>query len=174
MYSEDIEEWKSLDFLGFPKYQISTFGRVCGPRGILHNCVNHGGYLRVSLYGRSGIKNSGISRLVALAFIPNPEELPEVNHKYGNKFDNHANRLEWCTPLQNIHHAHATGLVKKREVKIMADEKKDEKFLGASVPEELHRDFKVCAIKRGESMQEAIMHAARLYVDVKDDNGGKA
>jgi len=48
----------------------------------------------------------------------------------------------------------------------MDEEKKDEKFLGASVPKELHRIFKITALQRGESMQEAIAHAARIYIDI--------
>lgn len=53
----------------------------------------------------------------------------------------------------------------------MADEKKEEKFLGASVPEEIHRVFKITALQRKESMQEALIHAAMLYIDIQSDGG---
>jgi hypothetical protein len=51
----------------------------------------------------------------------------------------------------------------------MADEKKEESFLGASVPKDLHTLFKITALQRGESMQEAVVHAARIYIDIKPE-----
>lgn len=54
-----------------------------------------------------------IHRLVAKAFIPNPCDLPFVNHKDGNKKNNNVDNLEWCTHLENVRHAIRTGLVKK-------------------------------------------------------------
>lgn len=49
-------------------------------------------------------------RLVALTFIPNPDNLPQVNHIDGNRNNNHVSNLEWCTAKQNMAHARATGL----------------------------------------------------------------
>lgn len=57
-------------------------------------------------------KSERVHRLVATAFIPNPLNLPCVNHKDGNKQNNHVNNLEWCTISDNLFHAYRTGLKK--------------------------------------------------------------
>lgn len=157
------EEWKSLDFLGYPRYQVSSYGRITGPRGILNGSVNQGGYLRVSLCNEEGMRNFGINRLVALAFIPNPDNLPEVHHKY-EKLNNRADSLAWVTSSQNSLYAHQTNV---RGRKYMTNDNKTEgRSLGAMIPEDLYWEFKNTAARRKESMQEAIMHAAMLYIDV--------
>lgn len=68
------------------------------------------GYLRVSLNGKS-VK---IHRIIAQMFVPNPQNLPVVNHKKGNKHDNRASQLEWVTYSENTQHAYAIGLCKGR------------------------------------------------------------
>lgn len=73
--------------------------------------TNQGGsYYRVSLWLNSKSKFAFVHRLVAQAFIPNPLNLPHVNHKNGVSMDNRAENLEWVTPAQNSAHASSTGL----------------------------------------------------------------
>jgi hypothetical protein len=68
------------------------------------------GYPRVNLRGYEGSKKHFIHRLVAEAFIPNPENKREVNHKDGDKANNQVTNLEWCTPSENMKHAYSSRL----------------------------------------------------------------
>lgn len=64
-----------------------------------------GRYFRVALYDKNGRKEVSIHRLVAQHFIPNPKNLPWVNHKDGNTHNNDVSNLEWCTPSENEIHS---------------------------------------------------------------------
>lgn len=68
------------------------------------------GYFTVTLYKNNQEVKLYIHRLVALAFIPNPHNKPEVNHIDGDKTNNHASNLEWVTSSENSYHASNTGL----------------------------------------------------------------
>ncbi len=71
------------------------------------------GYLHVGLSINKKIKRMRVHRLVAIAFIPNPDNKPYVNHKDGNRQNNKVSNLEWNTPSENAQHAVATGLRSK-------------------------------------------------------------
>jgi hypothetical protein len=113
----DIEEWRAV--VEFPNYGVSNLGNVRrtkagkGTRAgkILKPRPNKG-YLGVGLYKEGGKRHTrAIHRLVALAFIPNPLNLPEVNHVKGKqKWNNTVGNLEWSTPSGNMQHAYDTGL----------------------------------------------------------------
>lgn len=64
------------------------------------------GYIRLWYEGR----HQRAHRIIALKFIPNPDNKPEINHKNGIKHDNRLNNLEWCTTSENIQHSFDTGL----------------------------------------------------------------
>lgn len=104
------EKWKPVE--GYRNYEVSDLGRV---RNTETNCIRcqqkrKSGYVKINLYKDGTEHTIDVHRLVAKAFIPNPNKLPEVNHKHGNKADNRATELEWCTRPENMHHAMETGL----------------------------------------------------------------
>ena len=67
-------------------------------------------YYAVMLWLGNKSKCAKVHRLVAEAFIPNPDNLPCINHKDGNKLNNQVTNLEWCTYQENMQHAVRTGL----------------------------------------------------------------
>jgi hypothetical protein len=87
----------------------NIFSMVRG-RCLLKSWGNGSGYLKVNLYKNGICKKHYIHRLVAKAFIPNPNNLPEVNHKDGNKYNNSVDNLEWCSRQENIEHSFNTHL----------------------------------------------------------------
>ena len=72
------------------------------------------GYPLYSLHKQEITKVIRIHRLVALTFLPNPENKPQVNHKNLIKTDNHVENLEWCTHKENAHHAKKNGIYEGR------------------------------------------------------------
>ena len=103
---ENNEVWK--DCVGFEDYSVSNYGRIYSKRRdkILKLCVNSSNYKKCALKG----KNLYVHRLVAQAFIDNPNNLEEVNHKDGNKWNNNADNLEWVSKSENAKHAFDLGL----------------------------------------------------------------
>lgn len=111
------EIWK--DIKGFEgEYEVSNTGKIKSKKRknerILIPDVDRYGYLRVCLfYSKGGYIRKKVHRLVAEAFLPNVNELPQVNHKDGDKKNNNVDNLEWCTAKENLRHALETGLRKK-------------------------------------------------------------
>ena len=125
------EIWKWID--GYENmYQVSNLGRVrsvdrdvyceVSPNKLQHiygkvlkQGTNHKGYPIVYLSKDGKQKTITVHRLVALTFIENPLNLPQVNHIDGNKTNNNVSNLEWCDNSYNQIHAHKTGLFPKYE-----------------------------------------------------------
>lgn len=94
------ESWKTVIGYDYP-YMVSDYGRVLGTKGIMKQYDNGYGYLIVEFRQNGKRKHLRVHRLVASAFIPNPENFSEVNHKDENKHNNVVTNLEWCTSGYN-------------------------------------------------------------------------
>lgn len=105
------EIWKDIE--GFD-YQVSNFGRVKGKHGLLKPQFDHN-YYHVTLFKKGKRFMKLIHRLVATAFIPNPNNKPQVNHIDGVKTNNNLSNLEWVTNGENQKHAFRIGLQKAHD-----------------------------------------------------------
>lgn len=110
--SMEQEQWRPIE--GYEDYLISNHGRVRSLKRhsdrLMPLTKQRKGYYYVMLYRCNVGKCCRVNRLVALHFIPNPDNLPEVNHIDGDKANNHASNLEWCTRSHNVKHSFDTGL----------------------------------------------------------------
>ena len=134
------EEWR--DVVGYEgRYQVSSMGRVkslerkdCLGRTVkervLKPCDNGRGYLYISLSDGTGEnKRHYIHRLVGEAFVPNPLEKEDVNHKDENPSNNHASNLEWLTHKENLNYGMRNERVAKANSKPVAQYTKDGAFI---------------------------------------------
>ena len=119
----DTEIWKPIEgYEGL--YEVSSYGNVRSlPRNGLKgkqlklNINNHNGYVYVCLSKENHRLNKRAHVLVAKAFLSPQSE--QVNHKDGDKANNHVDNLEWCTRSENMRHAYRIGLEKPKGYKVI-------------------------------------------------------
>ena len=121
-----MEEWRDIKgYEGY--YQISNLGRVkslprdvgsnrCKKETIMKTSIDKDGYEHLVLCKDGKQKHFRVNRLVAQAFIPNPNNYPVVNHKDENKTNNRVENLEWCTITYNINYGGRTEKASKKVI----------------------------------------------------------
>lgn len=153
------EQWRAVK--GFEgKYEVSNIGNV---KSYLRNKekymktrIDKDGYQIVTLYANGKRKDYKLHRMVADAFIENPLNLPQVNHKDENKTNNSADNLEWCDSKYNVNYGNHNYLIAKSKFKpvIQYDLKGNkiaeyESILNAELKTGIsHQNISKCCLKR--------------------------
>ena len=125
------EEWR--DIVGYENYQVSNMGRVKSlnynhtkQEKILSQFLNNRiGYLQVVLYKEGKMKTFRVHRLVANAFIENPNNYPMINHKDEDKTNNCVDNLEWCTNSYNQKYGNCPKKIAEKLSKLVYQYTKD-------------------------------------------------
>lgn len=104
----EFEEYKEI----FPSYYISNFGNIKHDNNFLKKCIHSNGYEQVNIRIGNKYVTKLIHRLVAVAFIPNPDNKPCVDHIDGNKRNNYVSNLRWVTPVESANNI----ITKKRSI----------------------------------------------------------
>lgn len=104
-----MEEWSPIPNT---HYSVSSKGRIRNDSTgqIKANHISRDGYNKVELYQDGIPLRKRVHRLVAEAFIPNPDRKPQINHIDGDKLNNNVENLEWVNNSENMIHAYSTGL----------------------------------------------------------------
>lgn len=146
------EIWKPIEGTD-GRYEVSNTGKIrslnyknTGKTVELKPAPDPKGYIKTMILVNGKYKTVKLHRLVAEAFIPNPENKPQVNHKDGNKNNNAVSNLEWSTNIDNAHHAIIHGLFinsfkatenanNKRKKKVIAIDKNGRQYVFESINE---------------------------------------
>ncbi|WP_436697262.1 HNH endonuclease [Lactiplantibacillus pentosus] len=110
-----VEFWKKHpDIEGI---EVSSFGRVRSSQGHYYtNCRDKDGYMLVGFGMNGKCVTKRVHRLVAQTFIPNPNNLPQINHKDGSRANNNASNIEWCTSSYNCQYREKFGKPSKKSI----------------------------------------------------------
>lgn len=109
------EEWKEIK--GYEnKYWISNYGRIKNNKKIMKPMIATNGYLIACLWKNNKQRKIIIHRLVAKAFLPNPNNYTDINHKDENKQNNKVENLEWCTHLYNMNYGSVKEKISKSKI----------------------------------------------------------
>ena len=144
-------------------YQVSDTGIVLKKNGNGYMSQHeNNGYMRVNLYIGDKYRFLSVHRVVAEAFIPNPDNLPQVNHKDKNRINNRVSNLEWVTASENINHSYKHGRNKKGSV---INARCDNFILEFDSVVEAAKEF--CDIDNILSVKNRIINAAKENIEYK-------
>lgn len=168
MLNTTQEYWKPVPLEGLEHlYEVSTYGRIRSPRKLLVPWKINSGYLMIGMRKDNVKTRILMHRLVALTFIPNPDNNPEVNHINGIKSDNRVENIEWSTRSKNMLHASETGLRKRGHKPCLGRKAgKSSPYYGVSI--DRHRGKWVTSIRHeGKAVNikrfDTAIEAARWY-----------
>lgn len=151
------EQWSPVVIDGLLyNYQVSNLGRIKRNDGyILKPTKRKDGYMCVTLRRNEKKKTMLVHRLVISAFIPNPNNLPQVNHKDEDKTNNRLDNLEWCTNKYNANY----GTKVQRQMEKVTGQKRSEEFKKKrrqymkNIPEEHKKHIKEAKNKRKKEVK---------------------
>lgn len=166
-----MEIWKDIPGTG-GQYQVSDTGNVRSfitlkngevKSTALKSHKDQKGYSRIKFTVQRSHRTIKVHREVAIAFIPNPHKLPQVNHKNGIKTDNCVDNLEWVTNIENAHHAIANGfyddmfakaverneLLKKPVIATNKTTGEETRYESVSEAERIFNTRHICAVIKG-------------------------
>lgn len=171
------EQWKPVEGAD-DRYEVSNTGKIrslnyknSGETRELKPAPDPKGYLKTMILMGGKYKTVKIHRIVAKAFIPNPEGKPQVNHKDGNKENNCVDNLEWATNIANAHHAIKNGLFKNSYKATEAANKKRERPITAI--DESGREFEFSSINEASrQLNVGRRHVQSVLKGTRNQAGG--
>jgi len=165
--ASDKEAWKPIE--GFDRFSVSNLGRVAAGTRIVKQTKTRLGYLSVSLRHGEKRRSFLVHRLVATAFIPNPQNKPSVNHLNGNRKDNCWRNLEWSTPRENARHQKAEYKraemeAVRRRLHVKDDTLEKAEFLGKHADEAIKQRLRSGEISINAAIKEVRRQEKRAAV----------
>lgn len=127
----------------YPNYAATKNGQIYSIKNqlFLKNTKKQNKYFIVSMHQNGKQKTEYVHRLIALTFIPNKQNKPQINHINGIKTDNRVENLEWATSKENMHHARTNGLLIPVSTNTRGNKRKDNKsgFVGVNFYKKLNK-----------------------------------
>lgn len=169
----DGEEWR--DIKGYEgHYQISNYGRVkssyMGKVKIVKPDLSTVGYLGIGLYKKGTYRRAKIHRLVAEAFILNPENKKTVDHIFNNKFDNYFENLRWATQAENNQYAYDTGAKKTGEESYQAKLTNEQVRYCRAVYNPFDKNFNAKALAKLFGVKKSVIYNLANFKTYKNVN----
>lgn len=165
-----------IPVLNYPDYTVSEKGEIFSRKSnriLKHNITNQG-YHTVELFNKHGSKRLLVHRLVAQAYVPNPENLPQVNHINENKGDNSARNLEWCTAKYNMNYGEAAKTRHKKIDYSTESRKSIARRNGKAVSRPVLQIMNGEVVNRFESAKQASVFTGISHSHICEAASGKA